>query len=81
MQKMIPEYAQHLLDGGYAFGNRFVSYHDELLVVENQDDYYPGRTTYYGTQLKAGCFVLDAEGYVCFTEVSPVIDENTRFSF
>jgi hypothetical protein len=80
MQKMKPEYAQKLLDGGYAFNNSFFSYHNGLLVVEYSGDEWPYRESYYGTQLNDGNFMLDSEGYVVFFEVKPVIDQNTRFS-
>lgn len=79
MIKMKPEYAQKLLDGSYQFGNRMVSCHDGLLVIEDNEDYYRG-VAYFGTQLIDGKFQLDEEGFVCFTSVKPVIDENTRFT-
>jgi hypothetical protein len=80
MQKMKPEYAQQLLDGGYAFGNRFHSCHDNLLVVSVEEDYYPYRDYYAGTELKDGQLQVDDEGYVRFSRVEPIIDENTKFS-
>jgi hypothetical protein len=78
--KMKPEYAQKLLEGGYVFDSKYHSCRDDLLVVEYTDDYYPYRTSYYGTRLKDGAFILDNEGYVVFTSAKPVIDESTRFT-
>lgn len=80
MQKMRPEYAQEIFSGGWAFGNKFLSCHDDLLVVTYEDREY-GETTYQGTQLDNGQFVLDSDGYVVFSRVKPVIDEDTRFRF
>jgi hypothetical protein len=74
------EYAQRLLDGGYAFGNRFLSCHNDLLVVYVEEDDYPYKDYYAGTHLKDGRLQVDDEGYVRFLVVQPVIDENTRFS-
>jgi hypothetical protein len=76
---MTLEYAQRLLDGGYAFGNRFHSCHDDLLVVSVDDD-FPYRDYYAATQLKDGQLQVDDEGYVRFSRVEPIIDEHTRFS-
>jgi len=73
MQMMHLDYAKKLLDGGYAFGNRFMSCHDDLLVIEDENSYY------YGTQLKDGQLQLNADGYVVFERVQIIIDENTRF--
>ena len=81
MQKMKLDYAEKLLNGGYAFGNRYLSCHDGLLVVENDLDDYPYTTSYCATQLVDGRLEVDAQGYVVFKSVKPVIDENTRFSF
>lgn len=78
--KMIPEYAQKLLDGGYAFNSRFFSCHDDLLVVHNQSDDWLYRGVYYGTVLKDGQLQVNDEGFVIFGEVEAYIDENTRFS-
>ena len=81
MQKMHPEYAQRLLDGGYAFGNRFLSCHDNLLVVEYDEDDYPYRdVSYYATDLVDGQLEIDSKGYVVFRKVKPIIDGETRFS-
>jgi len=77
MQKMKLEYAQILLEGGYAFGNRFFSCHDDLLVVTVDD--YPYRDFYAATKLKDGELQVDDEGYVNFSAVNPVVDEETRF--
>jgi len=79
MQKMKLPYAKKLLEGGYAFGNRFLSCHDNLLVVAVEDD-YSYRDSYAATKLKDGELQVDDEGYVRFSEVNPIIDENTRFS-
>jgi hypothetical protein len=81
MQRMMPEYAQKLLDGGYAFYNNFFSYHDGLLVVIYSGAERPYRDKYYATQLEDGNFVLDEKGYVSFSKVEPIIDEHTRFQF
>lgn len=78
MEKMLPEYAQRLLEGGYAFGNSFLSCHDDLLVVESDD--FPYGSSYQGTQLVDGKLQLDEDGYVVFRRVEPVIDSETRFS-
>lgn len=80
MQKMKKEYAQRLLDGGYAFGNRFLSCHDDLLVVEVDEDDYPYQNYFAGTMLVNGQLQTDEEGFVVFRRVDPVIDSNTRFS-
>ena len=81
MQKMIVEYAQKLLDGGYAFGNRFHSRTESMLVVETQDDWFPYETYYSGAELENGELKVDDEGYVVFSRVEPIIDENTKFHF
>lgn len=80
MQKMKPEYAQKLLEGGQVFDNRYVSCHNDLLVIAYNQDHYPYRDVYYGTQLKDGQFILDDEGYVVFISAKPVVDETTRFT-
>jgi hypothetical protein len=79
MQRMTAQHAQKILDGGYAFGNKFFSCHDDLLVVHYEDDGYPYQQYYYGTQLKDGKLQVDHHGYVVFRRVEPVIDENTVF--
>jgi hypothetical protein len=76
---MHPEYAQKLLDGGYAFGNSYLSCHDDLLVIQAEDEYSYGRTSYSATKLKDGKLQVNEKGYVVFTRVEPVIDEHTRF--
>lgn len=79
MQQMHPEYAQKLLDGGYAFGNRYLSCHDGLLVIEMEGDYPYNRTSYSATKLKDGKLQVNEQGYVVFHRVEPIVDENTRF--
>lgn len=77
MLKLRLDYAQGLLTKGYAGGYRKFSCHNGLLVIE--DNEYPYGVYYYGTQLKDGQFVPDAEGFVVFTTVKPVIDKDTRW--
>jgi len=56
----------------------FFSCHDDLLVVTVDD--YPYRDFYAATKLKDGKLQVDDEGYVNFSAVNPVVDEETRFS-
>ena len=73
--RMLLEYANKLLAGGHVFGNAMISCHDWLLVVE--DD----RGHYYGTELDSNLnFKVDAEGYVVFRSVVPIVDDTTRFT-
>jgi hypothetical protein len=75
---MKPEYAQKILDGGYAFGNQFLSRTNDLLVVTYDEDEYPySGVTYQGTRLKDGRLQTDEDGFVVFSRVKPIIDENT----
>lgn len=76
--KMQTAYAQRILDGGYAFGNRFLSKTDDLLVCE---DLETGSLTsdYYGTKLKDGQLQTDGDGYVVFQRIKPIIDKHTRW--
>jgi hypothetical protein len=80
--KMKLEYAQKLLDGDYVFYNRYLSCHNNLLVVVNDEDSeYGYPIMYYGTQLDAdGSFIVDDKGFVQFTRVKPVIDRDTVFA-
>ncbi len=80
MQKMRPEYAQKILDGGYSFGNRFFSCHENLLVAFYSEDDWPYEKYFVGTELKNGQLQTDEEGYVIFRRVKPVINESTRFT-
>lgn len=77
--RMRPEYAQGFLSVGYAGHWRTLSCHDNLLIVEDLEDYQS--SGYLGTRLKDGQFQLDHEGYVLFKRARGVIDENTRFVF
>lgn len=79
MITMKSEYAQKLLEGGYSFGHRQISCHDNMLVIDDDGDYY--QTNYYGTELVDGKLQVDAEDFVKFQRVNPVIDETTRWSF
>lgn len=72
------EYAQEFLTRGRAGHWRTVSCHDGLLVIEDLETYQ--NSGYLGTQLNFGKFMVDSEGYVVFSRVKPVIDENTRFT-
>jgi hypothetical protein len=80
MQKMLLEYAEKILHGAYVFGNRMLAIQGDLLIVTYDEDSYP-RTTYYcGAKMKDGKLIADAEGYVVFSRVKPIIDEHTTFS-
>lgn len=80
MQKMKLEYAEKILRGNYVFGNRMHSIQGDLFIVTYDEDSYP-RTTYYcGAKMKDGKLIADAEGYVTFSRVKPIIDEHTRFA-
>lgn len=82
MQKMQRQYAQRLLDGGYAFGNRFLSKTNRMLVCSYEEDDYPySGPDYVATELDNGQLQVDAEGYVIFSRVTPIIDEKTRWEW
>lgn len=81
MQKMKPEYAQKLLDGGYAFDNSFFSKNNDMLVVRYSESSWPYIESYYGTQLYDGQFMLDGEGYVIFSKVEPIVTQDTLWQF
>jgi hypothetical protein len=75
MIKMKLDYASGFITQGYAGGKTRVSCHDNLLVIQDEDHYY------YGTKLSFGQFVTDANGYVTFTRVTPLINEDTHWTF
>jgi hypothetical protein len=78
MQKMQLDYAQKILDGGYAFGSKFLSRTNDLLVVTYDEDEYPySGIQYLGTRLKDGKLQTDEAGFVSFSRVKPIIDEHT----
>lgn len=78
MLKMKLEYAQGFITQGYAGHWRTVSCHNNVLVIEDLEDYQP--SGYLGTQLNFGQLQVDAAGYVVFGRVKPVIDKDTRFT-
>lgn len=82
MQKMKLEYAEKLLNGGYAFGNKYFSKQKNMLIVETTDDWYPYNVYYCGAELDDNDELrVDSEGYVSFSRVEPLVDENTKFYF
>jgi hypothetical protein len=75
MIRMRYDYARQLLTKGYAGGNRVFSRHDNILVIQDDRDYF------YGIELDvAEDFKYIENGYVTFTVAHPVIDKNTRFT-
>jgi hypothetical protein len=78
MLKMQLKYAEDFLTKGYAGGYRTLSCHDGMLVVEDLETYQ--NIGYLGTKLSNGRLQADTQGYVVFTQVKPVINEDTRFS-
>jgi hypothetical protein len=79
MMKMRLDYAEGFLTKGYAGGYRTHSCHDDLLVVEDLEDYQG--VGYLGTRLSNGKLLADTQGYVVFNRVTPVINKDTRFTF
>ena len=75
--KMLLSYAEGFLTKGYAGPYRTLSCHDDLLVIEDLEDYV-GRS-FLGTRLSHGKLQADTSGYVVFHRVTPVVDENTKF--
>lgn len=79
MMKMRLDYAEKFLTQGYSGSYRKHSCHDDLLVVEDLEEYQS--IGYLGTKLSNGKLQTDTQGYVVFNRVTPVIDENTRWKF
>ncbi len=79
IMKMQLAYAQQFITKGYAGHWRTVSCHDDVLVIEDLEEYQS--CGYLGTKLNSGQLQTDAQGFVIFTRVKPIIDQHTRFSF
>jgi hypothetical protein len=76
--KMMLSYAKEFLTKGRAGHWRTISCWNDLLVIEDLETYQS--SGYLGTRLSNGELQADEKGYVTFTTVKPVIDENTRFT-
>lgn len=76
--QMSLEYAKQLLETGSAFGHRVISFHDGLLVVDDNERWM--EDLYFGTQMIDGEFQVNERNMVTFKRVTPVVDENTRFA-
>ncbi len=77
--KMKIAYAEGFLTKGYAGHWKKISCHDNLLVIEDLEDYaYCG---FLGTALINGILQTDAQGYVVFSRVEPIITKETRWKF
>lgn len=76
--KMLLSYAQDFLTKGRAGHWRTISCHDDILVIEDLEDYQS--SGYLGTKLEKGQLQADQQGYVVFTRVKPVINKDTRFT-
>lgn len=79
MIKMQLEYAEKILRDRER-DHRFHSATDDMMVIRSQD-YHSIEYSYYGTEMVAGRFRVDEKGYVVFSYVLPIIDENTRWRF
>lgn len=79
MMKMRLDYAEDFLTKGRAGHWRTISCHDDLLVVEDLEDYQP--SGFLGTRLSNGKLLADTQGFVVFTRVEPIINKETRWKF
>lgn len=75
--KMKEEYAASFITRGRAGHWRTISIHDDLLVIEDLEEKYS--SGYLGTKLRFGQMQVDADGFVVFARVKPIIDENTKW--
>jgi len=77
--KMLQTYAEEFLSRGSAGHWRTLSCRDNLLVIEDLEDYQ--NSGYLGTKIdNNGNFETVDNGYVVFKRVTPVIDKDTRFT-
>ncbi len=72
------KYAEEFLTKGRAGHWRTLSCHDDVLVIEDLEDYQ--NCGFLGTKLSNGKLLANTRGYVVFHRVKPVIDKDTRFT-